>query len=213
MREIVDRLVGVACVVLDRASGKAGGLGREDSLRRPLGAVALAALEVGRNRQVGRRGHLAAMVDHGVECHRPVRQSAGKGKAGAGGGQRLEAKGGQQLGRADIPGVGYHESRGMQVAKDLALVHGSSPPSRAASANSIAPPEAGQTNAIGSEAFGVLCCQFLECVRVSGIAGPGGIPPVGDGNLVRRRLGRGLVTAFAARRRCIGHRHLERRVG
>ena len=62
--EVVDRLFRIAGVILDRAAGQSGGLGGEDRLGRAVGAVALAALEIGRNRQVGRRDHFAAMLDH-----------------------------------------------------------------------------------------------------------------------------------------------------
>ena len=123
--EIVDRVVGIAGMILDRAAGEPGGLGGEDRLGGAFGAVALALLEIGRDRQVGRRRHFAAVMDHRLEADRAVGQAAREGKAGAGGGERLEAQRGQQLGGADIPRVGDDEgaARLMQRAKCLALVH------------------------------------------------------------------------------------------
>ncbi|CDX26362.1 hypothetical protein MPLB_780026 [Mesorhizobium sp. ORS 3324] len=167
MREIIDRIVGVAGMVLDRAAGKAGGLGCEDGFGGLLGAVALAAFEICRDRKIGRCRHLAAMVDHRLERHGTVWQAAREGKAGAGRGQRLEAEGGQKLGRADIPGIGHDEGGGMQIAKNLALVHGgSSIMFGVVRGEFIAAVRVGQTNAVGSEAFGVLCCQFVEGIGI-----------------------------------------------
>ncbi len=174
----------------------------------------LPRLEIGRDRQAGRRRHVAAMVDHRLECHRAVGQAARKGKAGAGRRQRLEAEGGEQLRRADIPGIGHDEGRGMQVAKDLALVHGCSPQSvQTREADSIPPARAGQTNAIGSEAFGVLSCQSIERVGILDVAQGCLVPVVGDGNIVRRSLRRRLVAAFAARHRGVCHGDLDGGIG
>jgi len=53
-----------------------------------------------------------------------VGQAARESIAGAGGGQRLEAERGEQLGRADIPGIRDDESGSVQVSENLALVHG-----------------------------------------------------------------------------------------
>ena len=89
------------------------------------GLSPLPRLEIGRNRQVGRRRQFAAMVDHRLEADCAIGQAAREGKAGAGRGERLEAEGRQQLGGADVPGVGNDERphRLVQIAEDLALVH------------------------------------------------------------------------------------------
>ena len=107
--EIVDRVARVAGMVLDRAAGQPGRLGGEDGLGGTFRAVALALLQIGRDRQIGRRDDVAAMVDHLLEADTAIGQAAREGIAGAGRGERLEADRGEQLGGADVPGIGNDE--------------------------------------------------------------------------------------------------------
>ena len=58
-------------MVLDRAAGETGRCGGKNRLGGALGAVALALFEIGRDRQVGRRRHVAAMMDHRLEATAP----------------------------------------------------------------------------------------------------------------------------------------------
>lgn len=122
--KIVDRIGGVAGMVFDRATGEAGGVRREDRLACTLRAVALAFLQIRRDRQLRRPGDFATMMDHFLEADAAVGQPAREGEAGAGGGQSPEAEGGEKLGGADVPWVGNDEGarRLVKLPKHPALI-------------------------------------------------------------------------------------------
>src|SRR5690606_8644995 len=86
-----------------------GRLRREYCLGRAVGTVALAMLQIGRDWQRCGGNDLAAMVYPLLERNPTIGQAAGEGVAGAGRCQCLETQRGEQLRRADIPGVGNDE--------------------------------------------------------------------------------------------------------
>ena len=119
--EVVDAAFGV--VVLDRAADRAGLGGAGDRARGVLGRRAVAVLEVGRDRQVGRPVELRDVGGDLVEGEDLVRPPEPEAEPGAGGGERLEAEARQQLGGPRVPGVGDHERLALvQSAESLAFL-------------------------------------------------------------------------------------------
>ena len=121
--EIVERLVAAARRILHREPGDAGLGGAEHIGRHPLGLIGIGILEIGIHRNLGRRDEGLQMRQHPLQPDAVVGQRQGPGIAGAGGGQRLEARLLQPDGRARVPGIGNDEAAGlMQPAEGGAAI-------------------------------------------------------------------------------------------
>ena len=84
-----------------------------------------AALEIGVDGQIDRRAQRGEMIADLIDGDAVVGLADGPGKAGAGGGQRLEAEMLQRPGAADIEGIGQDEAAGLVHLRECgALVRG-----------------------------------------------------------------------------------------
>jgi hypothetical protein len=97
------------------------------------------------------------MMDHGVEATAPSGRPREKAKPALVVASALKPKEARSLVVPTSHGIRDDEGGEMQVAKDLALVHGGSSIMSGSCGKSIAAVRVGQTNAVGSEAFGVVC--------------------------------------------------------
>ena len=107
--EVVERVVLVAGVVLDRQPRHAGRHAQPHALRHALGRIGIAALEVGVHRHVDRRRQLGAVGKHHLPRHAAVAKPARPGEPRARRRQRLEAQPLQVARAAHVPRVGHHE--------------------------------------------------------------------------------------------------------
>ena len=113
--ELVDRVLGIARGILDRAADRTGLGGKTDRLGRGGRLVGEAVLQIDIDRQIRRLGDRPAVGDHFGPADGAVGAAERIGEAEAGGGQRLEAECRQQLGRAGVPRIGNDEGAGPLV--------------------------------------------------------------------------------------------------
>ena len=120
-RELVDRAGRAAAVVLDREARQAGRDGAGGGLGDVLGAVGEAVLEVGRHRQLGRRGDRRGVRERLVAGHGSVQAAERRGETAAGRRERLEAQRGEQPRGADVPRIGHQQRRAGPMQREEPL--------------------------------------------------------------------------------------------
>jgi hypothetical protein len=113
----VERRRLVSAVILDRCADDSGRAGAADRLGDVVGRVAEAVLEIGRNRQVGRRGDRLRVGERLVARELAILPAEDAGSGAARRRQRGEAEVREQHGRAGIEGVGDHEGAGAVVQR------------------------------------------------------------------------------------------------
>ena len=171
MRKIVDRLVGVAGVILDRAAGKACRLRGENGLGGTDRAVAL-CLSRDRPKPAGWSPPVTSrqwwIIASNVTA--PSGRPREKAKPALVVASALKPKRAKQLGVPHPTGLGMTKVEACRSRKILPLSMNASPSLCNYEADSNAPNPPGQTNAVGSETFGVLCCQFVQRVGILDVA-------------------------------------------
>jgi hypothetical protein len=118
-RKIVNRFSPLAGRILDRSADRACLCGKPDGFGGGLWFIGAAVFEVGIDGQIGGLGDGAAIRENGIPAYSRAAERIRKAKAG--GCQRFEPDGCQQLGGSGVPGVRDDESAGplMQRAKQF----------------------------------------------------------------------------------------------
>ena len=107
---LIERRLGPVGRILQVAAHGARGDGPPDGLGHMLGFRPVAGFDIGAHRQVHGARDARHLGQHDVPLHGPgIRQAERERDTRAGGRQRPEALGGQQLGAARVPGIGQQE--------------------------------------------------------------------------------------------------------
>jgi hypothetical protein len=122
-RQFVERARGVAGRVFDGEAGDARFHALADVFENAFGRVRVAGGEVGVDRHVHGGGDLRNVGQHGAQRYGigADGQAARERETGTGGGQRRKSKMTQISRRADVPGIGDHETAALvQLAEGRA---------------------------------------------------------------------------------------------